>query len=60
MYTDCSNKAYKYGGWTEKGIDRYKELTGNLIPTLRKTTEEVKKDLREIYMLDAQEQSGKR
>ena len=60
MYTDSSNKAYKYGGWTEKGIDRYNELTGNLIPTLRKTTEEVERDLREIYMLDAQERSGKR
>ena len=35
-------------------------MTGNLIPTLRKTTEEVERDLREIYILDAQERSGKR
>jgi hypothetical protein len=60
MYTDSSNKAYKYGGWTEKGIDRYNELTGKMIPALRKKTEEVERDLREIYIMDAQDRSGKR
>jgi hypothetical protein len=59
MYTDSSNKAYKYGGWTEQGIDRYNELTGTIIPALRRTSKGVEEDLREIYILKAQENSGK-
>ena len=59
IYTDSSNKAYKYGGWTEKGIACYNELTGTLIPALRKSTVGVETDLRETYVLDAQERSGK-
>jgi hypothetical protein len=57
---DNSNKAYKNGGWTEKGIDRFKELTGTIIPALRRTTMGVEGDLREVYVWKAQESSGKR
>jgi hypothetical protein len=56
---DSSNKAYKNGGWTEKGIDRFHELTGTIIPALRRTTIGVEGDLREVYVWKAQESSGK-
>jgi hypothetical protein len=43
----------------EKDIAHYNELTGTLIPAFRKTTdEEVEGDLREIYVLDAQEHAA--
>jgi hypothetical protein len=42
----------------EKDIARYNELSGTLIPAFCKTTEEVEGDLREIYVLDAQERAA--
>ena len=50
--------AYKYGDWMERDIAHYNELTGTLIPAFCKTTEEMEGDLREIYVLDAQERAA--
>ena len=59
-YTDSENKSFRYGGWTEEGIARYNELTATLIPALQKKSVIVETQLREIYVLEAQERSGKR
>jgi hypothetical protein len=59
-YTDNTNKAFKYGGWNEHGITRFNELTGTLLPALRKSTAKVETQLLEHYVLEEQERHGKR
>lgn len=59
-YTETGSKAYKYGGWTERGIARFNELTETIIPALRRSMKKIEKELCEVYISQAEQRSGRR
>jgi hypothetical protein len=59
-YTDITNKAFKYGGWSEDGIAWFNELVSLYVPALRKSTAKMEVELRDMYVQKEQERLGKR
>jgi hypothetical protein len=59
-YTDITNKAFKYGGWSEDGNAWFNELVSLYVPALRKSTAKMEVELRDMYVQKEQERLGKR